>query len=72
MNTESPGSEPIERVRMCKNVRSNKSFYANGPAKIDEYDCGIVWCAVTNNGKGPDSRIADVSECIPGRQCYER
>lgn len=72
MNTDKPDNATLQKVRICKHVRSNKSFYADGPASADEYDCGIVWCAITNDGMGPDYACADVEECIPGRECYER
>ena len=73
MNTDNqPDNAVPQKVRICKHVRSNKSFYADGPASAGEYDCGIVWCALTNDGMGPDYAVSDVEECISGRECYER
>ena len=72
MDTENPVEERSTPVRICKHVRSNKSFYADGPPPASEYDSGIVWCAITNSGMGPYYACADVEECILGRECYER
>lgn len=72
MNTYKPENTDPQRVRVCKHARSNKSFYGDGVASADEYDCGIIWCAITNDGMGPDYAVADVEECIESRECYER
>jgi hypothetical protein len=64
-------SEAPKRVRLCRNARSNKSFYSNGVASGDSYDCGIIWCAHTNDGMGPDGAVADAEDCVEGRKCYE-
>ncbi|MFP6583424.1 MAG: hypothetical protein VCD00_12830 [Candidatus Hydrogenedentota bacterium] len=67
-----PTQETPKRVRICRHARSNKSFYADGVVSSpDAYDCGIIWCAQTSDGMGPDGAISDVEECIEGRECYE-
>ena len=62
---------PQKRIRLCRNARSNKSFYSGGIPAGDAYDCGIIWFGVTNDGMGPDGAIADAEDCIEGRECYE-
>ncbi len=65
------GTQPSQKRRVCRHIRSQESFYSDTPMVEDQFHSGIYWCNQTGDGMGSDGRCACPEECVPGRACYE-
>lgn len=69
--TEDSAAVPAPAAR-CRGLRWKGMFIDSPPdPTIPNPRDGLFWCRHTLTCLGPDGRVADETDCVPGRRCYE-
>ena len=63
---------PALKKGHCKHILSKEMFYDVPRVETPDYSARIYWCGHTQLPLGPDNKVCDMSNCQPGRGCFEQ